>query len=145
MTLATKVSQAMFSKDMFSQHLGLELLDSTSEYCVMALTVSEHHLNGYGICHGGTYFTLADTTFAHLCNADNHVALAQMCNITYLAPAKLSDRLIARGECTGKTGRSGVYDITITRESDGNTLALFRGHSRKISGTVLSDEELSNE
>jgi acyl-CoA thioesterase len=35
-----------------------------------------------------------------------------------------------------KSGRSGIYDITVTRE-DGTVIAEFRGHSRTIDGEIV--------
>ena len=53
---------------------------------------------------------------------------------------KLGDRLTARGVEKQRAGRSGIYDITVTRE-DGTAIAEFRGHSRTIEGKILSGDK----
>ena len=51
--------------------------------------------NGHGMCHGGFIFTLADSAFAFACNAYNQRTVAQHCDVTFLRPARLGDRLTA--------------------------------------------------
>jgi acyl-CoA thioesterase len=38
-----------------------------------------------------------------------------------------------------RAGRSGIYDVTVTRE-DRTVIAAFRGHSRVIEGTWLPEK-----
>lgn len=101
-----------------------------------AMTVRDDMVNSHGICHGGFIFTLADTAFAYACNARNRRAVAQSCSITFLQPAAAGSRLIARCTEVASTGRSGIYDTTVSDES-GATIAVFRGQSREIKGAIL--------
>lgn len=96
-------------------------------------------MNGHGICHGGYIFTLADSAFAFACNSYNQLVVAQQNQITYLAPGKADERLTATALEKSKTGRSGVYDVTVTGE-DGRVIALFRGLSRTIKGQHFEEE-----
>jgi acyl-CoA thioesterase len=105
------------------------------------MTVADYMTNGHRICHGGYIFTLADSTFAFACNGYNQRVVAQHCNITYVAPAYEGDRLTAVGRELSRFGRSGIYDITVTRE-DGALIAQFRGHSRTVKGTHLPDGDV---
>jgi len=63
--------------------------------------------------------------------------VAQHCAVTFLASAKLGDKLVARAVERQRSGRSGIYDVTVTRE-EGNAIAEFRGHSRTIEGELLT-------
>ena len=103
-----------------------------------ALNCSESMLNSQGTCHGGLIFTLADSAFAFACNAYNKVTVAQHCSVTFLAPAKLGDRLTARAEERSLNGRSGIYDIRVDNQ-DGKAIAEFRGHSRTIKGHLVPE------
>jgi acyl-CoA thioesterase len=47
--------------------------------------------------------------------------------------------LTARAVETSRTGRSGIYDVTVTGE-DGRTVALFRGLSRSVKGQHFPEE-----
>jgi acyl-CoA thioesterase len=139
--LARQVGESMFSADTASREtMGMELVSCTPGRAVLRMTVRELHLNGHRICHGGFIFTLADSTFAFACNTYNQRTVAQHCAVTFLASGKLGDRLIARGVERQRAGRSGIYDITVTRE-DGTVIAEFRGHSRTIEGTLLPAEK----
>ncbi len=87
-----------------------------------------------------SFSPLADSCFAFACNSYNQNTLAQQNQITYIAPGQPGERLTARATEISKTGRSGVYDVTVTGE-DGHTVALFRGLSRSIKGQHFDEEE----
>ena len=75
---------------------------------------------------------LADSAFAFACNSHNERAVAAQCNISFIRPGKLGDRLIATAREISRTGRSGIYDIRVTVE--GIAIAEMRGHSGTIGG-----------
>ncbi|MEL7205570.1 MAG: hydroxyphenylacetyl-CoA thioesterase PaaI [Pseudomonadota bacterium] len=135
---AKKSAAAMWSNDRASVWLGMELQDVDEGAALMSLTVQEHHTNGHGICHGGVTFALADSAFAFACNSRNQSTVAQHNSITYTAPARLGDLLTAKAREVCLIGRSGIYDVTVTKQ-DGTTIAEFRGHSRAIHGTLFDE------
>jgi acyl-CoA thioesterase len=134
--IARACADAMWAEDSASKGLGMQLISVEPGRAVLAMTVTDTMVNGHNIAHGGFIFTLADSTFAFACNTYNQRAVAQQCAVTFLAPGKLGDRLVAKGVERHRAGRSGIYDITVTRE-DGAVIAEFRGHSRTIEGTIL--------
>jgi acyl-CoA thioesterase len=101
------------------------------------MTVRGDMVNGHHICHGGLIFTLADTAFAYACNAYNRNTVASGCNIDFVATGREGDTLQAEAVERTLSGRTGVYDVTV-RDSAGNTIALFRGKSYRISGEVIA-------
>jgi acyl-CoA thioesterase len=105
----------------------------------MSMTVQHCQTNGHDICHGGVIFALADSAFAFACNSYNKVTVAQSNSITFTAPGKTGDRLTADAREVVRSGRSGTYDVTVTNQ-DGTVIALFRGLSRTISGTLFDEE-----
>jgi acyl-CoA thioesterase len=134
--IARACADAMWTEDSASKGLGMQLISVEPGRAVLAMTITDKMVNGHNIAHGGFIFTLADSTFAFACNTYNQRTVAQQCAVTFIAPGKLGDRLIARGVERQRAGRSGIYDITVTRE-DGTVIAEFRGHSRTIEGTLL--------
>lgn len=133
--LARKIADKMFADDKQSQYLGIEIVAAELGYSVCKMTVGERHLNGHGTCHGGAIFTLADTTFAHICNAHNEVAVAHMCHIAYWKPGLPGDELYAVAKENGVYGRSGSYTITVHSGSiEGEVIAEFSGFSRALRG-----------
>ena len=136
--LAQQVGQVMFAKDRATREtLGMDLLSCTPGRATMRMLVQDKHLNGHQTCHGGFIFTLADSTFAFACNSHNHNAVAAACSIEFLKPAHLGDVLLTEGVEQVLSGRHGIYDVKVTNQR-GETVALFRGKSAQIPGTVVN-------
>ena len=135
--LAEACAAAMWAEDRASQDLGMAIERVAPGEAVLAMTVTERMVNGHGLCHGGFIFTLADSAFAFACNSHDQRTVAQHCAITFIRPARLGQTLVAHAQERSRTGRSGIYDITV-RSRDGEVIAEFRGHSRSIAGTLLS-------
>lgn len=136
-TLAQQVATAMFAVDTATKDtMGMEILTCEPGRAVLRMPVRELHLNGHQICHGGFIFTLADSTFAFACNSYNKVAVAAGCSIEFLKPAKLDDVLTCEGVEQTLSGRHGIYDMRVTNQH-GETIAMFRGKSAQIQGTVI--------
>ena len=135
---AERAAEAMWSGDGASQWLGMELLEVDEGTAILSLEVKKHHTNGHGNCHGGIIFSLADSAFAFACNSRNQATVAQNNSITYLTPGKLGHRLIATAREVSLTGRSGIYDVSVTTSS-GETIAEFRGGSRSVRGTLFDE------
>ncbi|MDQ2093141.1 hydroxyphenylacetyl-CoA thioesterase PaaI [Rhodalgimonas zhirmunskyi] len=137
---AEKSAAAMWAGDQASQWAGMEITHVDEGTATLELTVAPHQCNGHGMCHGGVTFMLADSAFAFACNSRNQATVAQHCMVSYLAPGRAGDRLIATAHEVSLTGRSGIYDITVTNQ-DGTKLAEFRGFSRAIKGQLFEEEE----
>ncbi|MEL6572024.1 MAG: hydroxyphenylacetyl-CoA thioesterase PaaI [Pseudomonadota bacterium] len=137
-TRAEKSAAAMWSNDQASSWLGMSLDQVNEGTATLSLTVAAHHTNGLGNCHGGIIFSLADSAFAFACNSRNQATVAQHNAITYIAPAKLGDTLIATAREVSLSGRSGIYDVSVKTE-DGALIAEFRGGSRSVRGTLFEE------
>ena len=137
---ATKVGETMFAVDVASKDtMGMELLTVEPGRAVIRMTVQPLHLNGHQICHGGFIFTLADSTFAFACNSHNKNAVAAGCSIEFLRPAHEGDVLTCEGREQTLSGRHGIYDMKVTNQR-GEVIAMFRGKSAQIQGTVIPEQ-----
>ena len=132
-------ASAMWATDRASQSLGMRIDHIAPGAATLSMPVTANMLNGLHLCHGGYIFTLADSAFAFACNSYNQLTVAQQNQITYLAPGKADERLTATATEQSRTGRSGIYDVTVTGE-DGRIIALFRGLSRSIKGQHFEEE-----
>ena len=135
---AQKSAAAMWASDAASQWVGMELTQVDEGHAVVQLTLQSHHCNGHGMWHGGITFMLADTAFAFACNSRNQSTVAQNNTITYTRAAQLGDTLTASAHEVSLTGRSGVYDVSVTNQT-GAQIALFRGLSRAIKGQLFTE------
>jgi acyl-CoA thioesterase len=133
--LARACAEAMWKEDDTSKGLGMEILEVKAGHATLAMTVRPDMVNGQRIAHGGFIFTLADSAFAFACNSHNERAVAAQCDISFIRPGKLGDRLVATAREISRSGRSGIYDVRVT--VDDTVIAEFRGHSRTIGGVWL--------
>lgn len=124
--------QRMWADDRASRALGMEATTIESDHAVVRMAITEAMVNGHDIAHGGYLFTLADSTFALVCNSGGALTVAAGADITFIASARLGDVLVAEGRTRAAYGRSGLTDVTVTRESDGALIAEFRGRSRSL-------------
>ncbi|WP_104480270.1 hydroxyphenylacetyl-CoA thioesterase PaaI [Actinokineospora auranticolor] len=120
----------MMAGDLASNTLGIRVRTAAVGHASAAMTVTETMVNGHGIAHGGYVFLLADTTFACACNSHGPVTVAAGADITFVAPAHLGDELVATATERTRYGRSGIYDVTVTRGDE--VVAEFRGRSRTL-------------
>ena len=122
-------AQAMFAADRASLGLGMELAEVGDGTAVVRMAVRADMLNGHGIAHGGYVFLLADTAFACACNSRGPVTVAAGADISFIAPVREGEELVARAAERVSFGRSGIYDVTVRRGDE--VVAEFRGRSRE--------------
>jgi acyl-CoA thioesterase len=134
--VARRSARTMWDADAASAALGIELVDVGPGRARLRMRVTDVMVNGHAIAHGGLVFTLADSAFAVACNTHGVVTVAAGADITFVAPARLGDVLVADAVEQVRYGRSGVTDVRVLREGpDGGTLvALFQGRSRSLPG-----------
>ena len=121
----------LYKTDPALKVLGIKLLSVGSGKAVMTMEVGPQMLNGYGICHGGFIFTLADSAFAYACNSYDFNAVAQNCVIDFVRKGITGNVLTAIAEEKNLAGRTGLYDITVSNENN-EVVAYFRGKSYRI-------------
>ena len=137
-SLAQRTADAMYERDRASQGLGMAIEEVRPGYARLRMSVRPDMLNGHDICHGGFVFALADSAFAFACNSHNRATVAAGAAIEFLAPVRLGEVLVAEAEEQALGGRLGVYDVVV-RRADGERVALFRGRSCAVKGTVIPE------
>ncbi|MFL6125712.1 hydroxyphenylacetyl-CoA thioesterase PaaI [Actinophytocola sp.] len=120
----------MLDDDLASRTLGIRLVDAGPGHATVRMTITDTMVNGHALAHGGYVFLLADTAFACACNSHGPVTVAAGADITFVASAELGDELEARAVERVTYGRSGIYDVTVTRGDE--VIAEFRGRSRTL-------------
>ncbi|MFY0698692.1 MAG: hydroxyphenylacetyl-CoA thioesterase PaaI [Balneola sp.] len=120
------IIQSMMEKDAFSQWMGIEILESEPGYVKISMKVRQEMCNGFGICHGGITFSLADSALAFASNSRGSVSVALENNINYTKKVEVGDTLIAETEEIQNGRTIGVYKIRVVNQSD-DLVADFRG------------------
>src|ERR1700754_3445660 len=90
-TTPASVVEAMMKKDLFSQWLGIKVLEVKEGYSKCEMTVRPEMVNGFGIVHGGIPFSLADSAFAFACNNRNNISVALDVTITFTKAVNVGD------------------------------------------------------
>ncbi|MEP1150815.1 MAG: hydroxyphenylacetyl-CoA thioesterase PaaI [Balneola sp.] len=116
----------MMEKDAFSQWMGIEILNSEPGYVKISMKVREEMVNGFGICHGGITFSLADSALAFASNSRGSISVALENNINYTKKVEVGDTLIAETEEIQNGRTIGVYKIRVSNQNE-DLVADFRG------------------
>lgn len=130
----------LFSKDVASQELGIDVVAVAPGQVSMQMEIVERMLNGHKICHGGYIFSLADSSFALASNTGNHSSIVSGCNIDFVKPGRLGDVLTAEAKQVNQGNKIGHYDVVVTNQR-GEEIAYFRGRSCRIGGPILPTNE----
>ena len=127
-------ARVMLSGDAASAALGMELVDVALGRAQVTMTIRADMVNGHDIAHGGLVASLADTAFAVACNTYGEVTVAAGFTVDFVEPAHLGDVLVADAVEVVRRGRSGVYDVTVTRGDV--VVATFRGRCRSLGRAI---------
>ena len=123
---ATQVVQHMMKHDLFSQWLGINVMEIKEGYSKITMTIRNEMINGLGIIHGGVAFSMADSAFAFACNNRNVLSVALDTSINFLKPVHVDDVLIAEAKELHNGKSTGLYHITITNQHE-HVVAVFKG------------------
>jgi acyl-CoA thioesterase len=126
MEKAERIVDQMYSKDAFSQWLGIEVVAVAAGHCVLRMEVRETMLNGFGIAHGGISYSLADSALAFASNSQGRHALSIETSISHTAPLKAGDIITATATEEQCSRRIGLYRVEV-RKADGQLAAIFKG------------------
>ncbi|MPS73398.1 MAG: hotdog fold thioesterase [Chryseobacterium sp.] len=138
---ARETAEYMFEKDLFSQWLGIELIDVRDNYCLIKMPIKPRMINGLGTVHGGVTFAFADSALAFSSNNSGDAAVALNCYINFTKAAKNGDVLTAESILLNDTRKTAIYDITIKNQND-EVVAGFRGTVYKIGKKVTDLKSL---
>ncbi|MFE3634237.1 hydroxyphenylacetyl-CoA thioesterase PaaI [Streptomyces sp. NPDC059168] len=131
--------ERMFRADEASRRLGIELVRHGPGTAELRMTVTPAMVNGHRIAHGGYLFLFADTAFACACNSHGPTTVAAGADIDFVVPAYEGDVLVATARERTRFGRSGIYDVTVTR--GGEVVAEFRGRSRVLRARTSKESQ----
>lgn len=121
-----KIPDRMMENDAFSQWMGIEIIEQDKGYCRLRMEVRDEMTNGFGVCHGGITFSLADSALAFASNSRGYVSFALENNINFTRKVLAGDLLTAETEEVQNGRTVGVYKVRIKNHED-LLVAEFRG------------------
>lgn len=137
--LAAEVVAHMMQHDLFSQWLGIEVLEIKEGYSKIKMTVRPEMINGFGIVHGGIAFSLSDSAFAFACNNRNNLSVTLDTSIVFTKPVHVGDIITAEAKELHNGKSTGLYHITITNQKD-HMVALFKGTCYRTGKELMKEK-----
>jgi len=134
---ARQVVDKMMEDDLFSQWLGIEVIEVKEGYSKIKMTIRKEMINGLGIIHGGIAFSLGDSCFAFACNNRNNLSVALDTAINFTKPVHVGDELVAEAREVHNGKSTGLYHISITNQRD-HLVAFFKGTCFRTGKTLMS-------
>ncbi|MET0463337.1 MAG: hydroxyphenylacetyl-CoA thioesterase PaaI [Chitinophagaceae bacterium] len=131
-----QVVDKMMKEDLFSQWLGISVVEVREGYSKIRMTVRTEMINGFGIVHGGVAFSLGDSAFAFACNNRNNLSVALDTSINFTKPVHVGDELTAEAKEIHNGRSTGLYHITITNQRD-HVVAVFKGTCFRTGKTLV--------
>jgi acyl-CoA thioesterase len=121
-----EIVDKMMAKDAFSQWLGISIITIEEGFCELKSEIRPEMVNGFGICHGGVTFSIADSAFAFASNSRGQHAVSIETSISHLHPAKVGDIIHATVTEKSNTSRLARYEVILSNQNNIN-IAIFNG------------------
>jgi acyl-CoA thioesterase len=133
---AVQVVNHMMKHDLFSQWMGIEVVEIKEGYSKIKMTIRNEMINGLGIIHGGITFAMADSAFAFACNNRNNLSVALDTSINFLKAVHVGDTLFAEANEIHNGRSTGLYQVTILNQH-ADQVALFKGTCFRTNKTLI--------
>jgi acyl-CoA thioesterase len=121
----TKIPYKMLSQDLYSQWLGIEILECEIGRCKVAMTVRKEMLNSMNKAHGGITYSLADTAFGFAANTHGRFSVSIETSINHIEAVNEGDYLVAESVIEKVNNKLGFNIIEVKRGDE--LVALFKG------------------
>lgn len=128
-------AEFMLSGDLFSQWLGIELMEIQEKYCKIKMGIRPEMINGLKTVHGGIIFSFADSALAFSSNNTAQASVALNCVINFTTAVREGEEIFAESKLISDTRKTGVYDILITNQEK-KVVASFRGTVYKLGRSI---------
>ena len=85
------VLDLMMENDAFSKWIGIQIHDVGIGTCTLQCTIKSEMLNGFGICHGGVTFAIADSALAFASNSHGIKSVSIETSISHTKTVQAGD------------------------------------------------------
>lgn len=103
----------IFEGDRFATENGAVIEEIGDHSAVCSLIITDSHRNAMGAVMGGTYFMLADFTFAVAANWEKMGCVSLHSDISFLSSAK-GNKLTAKAVCVKNGRTTACYRVEVT-------------------------------
>jgi len=120
------VHDLMMSNDHFSNWMGIQISELSLGYCILKATIKSDMINGFGFCHGGITYSIADSAFAFASNSHGIKSVSIETSISHIKSVKLGDEITAIAKEISLSAKLGYYEVSLFNQ-DQLLVALFKG------------------
>jgi acyl-CoA thioesterase len=117
----------LHASDELAHAMGVSLAALSEQSLTLEMTVRADHVGYHGRCHGGVLFTLADIAMSYIGNRFPDMAYATHAAIDFIGGVDLGDTVTAVANESVRSGRSAIFDVTLTVGDEG--IGVFRGNT----------------
>ena len=110
----------LFEGDRFATENGAVIEEIGDHSAICSLTITDSHRNAMGAVMGGTYFMLADFSFAVAANWEKMGCVSLHSDISFLGTPK-GKKLIAKAICIKNGKSTACYRVEVTDELENLT------------------------
>lgn len=128
----------MLEQDRFSNLLNMQLIEVEEGKATVQMSIDDRMLNGFGICHGGVMFSLADSAFAFASNSHGRKAVSIETSMTNVKVVNSGNTLTATAKEINLTYKLGTYIVDIYNENS-ELVAIFKGTAYRKSEEWMLD------
>ena len=116
----------MLNKDVYSNWLGVQIVELSKGTCSLKLNINREMLNGFDIAHGGITYSLADSCLAFASNSNGFKSVTLDTSFSYFKKVHVGDILTAISNEESLNKRIAVYTINVLNQND-EKVAMMKG------------------
>jgi len=120
------VHSLMLENDAFSKWLGIQVSDIALGHCILHTEIRSDMVNGFGICHGGITYSIADSALAFASNTHGIKSVSIETSISHIIQIKVGDKITATAKEKSLINKLGIYEVELTNQNN-DLVALFKG------------------
>ena len=116
----------MLSKDLFSQWLGIQLIEQGDGFLRLKMQTRPEMCNGFNVVHGGILHSFADSALAFASNRSGMHAVSIESSISHLKTVHGGETVFAEARRIKEGRNIAVFHVLVTGESN-EPVADFKG------------------
>lgn len=121
------LNEVLSAADGLEETLGIRYVSAEPHTLSMRLTVSQVHLQPWGITNGGVYATLGETAASmasYIAAGAEPIVVGMSNNTDFLRPSKLGDKIISTATAEHLGSTTHLWRVEHRNEETGKLLAL---------------------
>ena len=108
--------QSILDANIFPNYNGVIISDVEPDEAWGYVNITDKSMNAYGICHGGCYFTLADTTAGFAARSNGERYVTESANMHFIKAARGS-KILSHAKVISRSKNLCLLECSLTDEN----------------------------